>query len=95
MWLCPFGKGNPSTDSEKRTTKFSGEMSASFTDTIAFRTASATFLRVDAVRHAFGSQVICTKGIFSVLLRVVCSTCATVKWGAAVVDVDGVLNKIQ
>jgi hypothetical protein len=36
--LCPMGNGNPSTDSEKRTTKFCADISAPSTDTIALST---------------------------------------------------------
>ena len=61
----PWGRGNPSTLSENRTTKFSFAMSASGTATIAFMTASATSFLTLAVLQAFGSQVMCTKGILS------------------------------
>ena len=37
--------------------------SAPFTAHMAFRTASATSFRTAAFRHAFGSHVICTKGM--------------------------------
>ena len=39
---APFGSGNASTDSPKRTTRLSGLISADFTLTIAFIMASAT-----------------------------------------------------
>ena len=44
--------------------------SAPFTAHMAFRTASATSFLTAAVRHAFGSHAICTKGI--VLVRARC-----------------------
>eukprot|EP00315_Gephyrocapsa_oceanica_P020281 CAMPEP_0185368518 /NCGR_PEP_ID=MMETSP1364-20130426/15059_1 /TAXON_ID=38817 /ORGANISM="Gephyrocapsa oceanica, Strain RCC1303" /LENGTH=86 /DNA_ID=CAMNT_0027969201 /DNA_START=287 /DNA_END=544 /DNA_ORIENTATION=+ len=60
----PFGSGYPSTASAKRTTRFSGAISAHFTDTIALRIASATSLRTAGLlRHALGSHVTCTKGM--------------------------------
>lgn len=58
-----YSTARTSTLSEKRTTKFAGDMSADLTEHIALMTASATSLRTAAVRQAFGSQAIWTKGM--------------------------------
>jgi hypothetical protein len=61
--LCPFGREKPSTDSEKRTTRFSLAMSASGWATITFMTASAISFLTWAVRQVLGSHVMWTNGM--------------------------------
>lgn len=63
--LWPLGRGNPSTASLNRTTKFASATSASGCVVIAFITASAISFRTLALRQVFGNQVIWTNGIVS------------------------------
>ena len=67
---APLGSGKPSTDSAKRTTRLSGEISADFTAVIALITASATSFRTAPLRHAFGSHLVYAFGA----VRLLCSS---------------------
>mmetsp|Transcript_54105 Transcript_54105/g.161964 ORF Transcript_54105/g.161964 Transcript_54105/m.161964 type:complete len:95 (-) Transcript_54105:101-385(-) len=66
-YVCPDGKGKPSTASENRTTTFSlgiSALAAMSGAVTALTIAAATSFRTFSLRHAFGNQVIIMLGMF-------------------------------